>query len=753
MAGKRHLMFLIGGLLAACGGDEAGGRPDLEVEPETLVQFDAEVLDLLTPDVEPEAEIAAEVFDSAPAEEVDVGASCGAEPFSFFCPCTRNTQCDAGWCVPVDEDAVAMRCSRTCQDECPNGWECRGVAAGGDPVFLCQPPIDALCDACEKDADCKEIGALCGDFPDGRFCGRDCEGAPAMCGEGFVCGEVKNELGQVRAYQCMPTGGSCVCPDDTDYANDPLNCAVCGNACAFAGGVAGCAGSTCFLASCVDGFQDLDRDESNGCEYGCTKVSDSDEPDRVCNGSNCDQDCDGIDGSYGSAVFVSATGVNGASGAPYDPVPTIAAGIDKALELGRPHVYVAAGTYQGELYLKAGVSVFGSYSNDGRWTRNLLLHKTILSNQSGTTSVRVVVADGISGVRTVLDGVDVIAGSNANPGGSSYAIWVRASDDTLVLRNLRAIGGNGGPGLDGDAGQKGADGATGDPGNQGAKNCGDTRAQGGAPGGNQCTGGRNATGGPGGDAGCDSFLGSDTAPDWGSPSAAGAGGGNPGNGDGPGDAGGPGQGGSDGGGGPSGEVVQGFWRGLAGGDGTGGDNGIGGGGGAGGEGGINIATGRWGGGGGGGGSGGCGGAAARGGSAGGGSFGLFLVDASPTLSGVSFGHRSGGNGGKGGKGGDKGVGRDGGLGGQPYDSHANNGGKGGKGGDGGRGGHGGGGAGGVGYGVFLVGTSDPRCELVSYDPPDAGGTGGVGGTAADGAGSKGGDGAFGDRNKAAPSCP
>ncbi len=740
--------MVVASMLLGCGG-EAASEPEvqLEVAPEIDVTFNTETLDLLEPETEVTANI--EVVAEVDGTE-EIGAECGAEPYDFFCPCTRNSQCGSGWCVPVDEDAVAMRCSRTCQDECDEGWECRGVATGGDPLFLCQPPIDALCDACEKDADCKELGATCITYDDGKFCGRDCEGAPSMCPSGYSCGEVRNEFGQVAAYQCMPSGGSCVCPDGTDYANDPLNCGVCGNACTFPGGVAGCAESACRLTGCLDSYQDLDRDESNGCEYQCTFVSDEDEPDRECVGSSCDQNCDGIDGSYGDAVFVSATGLAGASGAPYDPIGTIPEGIAKAQATGKPHVYVASGTYQGEVVLRAGVSVFGGYSNDGKWQRNLLLHKTILSNQSGATSVRVVIADGIVGVRTVLDGVHVVAGNNPNPGGSSYGIWVRACDDQLVLQNLSAIGGNGGQGIDGTDGQKGADGATGDPGQKGAKNCNDNRTQGGAPGGNQCTSGRNAAGGEGGDAGCDSFLGSDTAPTNGSPSPGGAAGGIPSNGDGPGDPGGPGNGGRDGaGGGRDGEVVQGFWRGFAGGDGSAGENGIGGGGGAGGEGGINVATGRWGGGGGGGGSGGCGGGLARGGGAGGGSFGLFLVDASPTLSSVALGHRSGGNGGRGGRGGDQGLGKDGGARGEPYDSDANPGGKGGKGGDGGRGGHGGGGAGGVAFGLYLTGTSDPRCDNVTYAPPDSGGTGGVGGAAH---GSKGDDGALGDRNKPSPSC-
>lgn len=770
MAGPRYVLPLVlsqltlAAGLGACGGDDPSATDaseDTAPAPDTATVEDTyEILDLLAPDTTPDTApgdhdtaTADAVPDAAPDTDTDIEA-CGAEPFDFFCPCTRNTQCASGWCIPVDEESVAMRCSRTCQDECPNDWECRGAAAGGDPVFLCQPPLDTLCDACEKDADCKELGARCVDFADGAFCGRDCEGAPTMCPEGYACGEVGNEFGQVVAYQCMPTGGSCVCPAGTDYDNDPDNCGVCGRHCDFPGGVGGCQSATCVLASCLPGFIDLDKDPVNGCEYACTKVGDADEPDAACVGSSCDQNCDGIDGAFESAVFVSATGVRGASGTPYDPIPTIPEGLEKALQLGRPHVYVAAGTYQGELRLRAGISVFGGYSNDGRWTRDLALHKSILTNLTGGGSIRVVLAEDIAGVRTVLDGFEVNAGSNPAPSGSSYAIWLRGCDDSLVLRNLSAVGGNGGIGIDGASGPKGPDGQSGDPGDKGAKNCGDTRAQGGLPGQNQCVGGRNAAGGEGGDAGCDSFAGSDTAPASGSPSPGGAAGGNPNNGRGPGDPGGPGQPGEDGSGGSAdGEVVAAFWRGESGADGTPGTNGIGGGGGAGGSGGINIATGRWGGGGGGGGSGGCGGGRALGGGPGGGSFGLFLVDASPTIINCAFGHRSGGNGGKGGKGGDPGLGRDGGAGGDPYDSHAEGGGQGGRGGDGGRGGHGGGGAGGVAFGVYLSGTSDPRCVSVRFDPAGSGGSGGLGGIAADGQGNKGASGAFGDKNKASPSCP
>ena len=161
LGGRREswVVGVVASLLLGCGSDDVV-EPEiaLEVAAEIDVTFNTETLDLLEPETEVTANI--EVVAEVDGTE-EIGAECGAEPYDFFCPCTRNSQCGSGWCVPVDEDAVAMRCSRTCQDQCEQGWECRGVATGGDPLFLCQPPIDALCDACEKDADCKELGATC----------------------------------------------------------------------------------------------------------------------------------------------------------------------------------------------------------------------------------------------------------------------------------------------------------------------------------------------------------------------------------------------------------------------------------------------------------------------------------------------------------------------------------------------------------------------------------------------------------------
>ena len=698
--------------------------------------------------------------DGASDGEGDAGDPCLADPKPFFCPCENNIQCDSGYCVAVDEEAVAARCSKTCLDSCPEGWDCRGVSGQADPTFICQPPVDNLCQPCTTDAQCGAVGDRCVTFDDGDFCGQDCQSA-GQCPEGYGCDEVVDDQGQILAYQCLPVSGSCLCDDDVDYTSDPDHCGGCGEACSYYGAAGVCAASVCSMGACDPGQVNLDGLEATGCEYACDGSADADDwPEAGCAGAACDQNCDGIDGDIARGVFVSATGGSpGGAGTPLDPVDSIGRGIAMAGGAsGRDHVYVAAGTYHEQVTMSAGISVFGGYTNDGSWGRNVALNETIISSASGFNSVRAVIIDGISSRRTVLDGFTVLAGDNPNAGGSSYGIWVRGSSSVVELSHLEVVAGNGGAGSDGVDGSPGPNGVSGSPGTKGDKDGGcdnaSTKAgKGGAGAPNTCTVGPSAAGGSGGRSGCGNPSNSSKPkPQNGDASPGGAPGGS-----GSGDPGDPGSGGGDGhdGVGGSGGVVDasGFWHGADGQPGTGGANGVGGGGGAGGNGGINVLTGRWGGGGGGGGGGGCGGFAGTHGTAGGGSFGVFLYNANPKISHVAAGHRNGGNGGKGGAGGGGGLGRSGGAAGAPYDSKAAWGGAGGSGGPGGDGGHGGGGAGGLAYGLYLAGSSFPTCSDLSFAPAGAGGTGGVGGVSANGQGNSGGDGAWGDRNKPVGSCP
>ncbi|MFW9840321.1 MAG: LamG-like jellyroll fold domain-containing protein [Candidatus Thorarchaeota archaeon] len=115
-----------------------------------------------------------------------------------------------------------------------------------------------------------------------------------------------------------------------------------------------------------------------------------------------------------------------------------------------------------------------------------------------------------------------------------------------------------------------------------------------------------------------------------------------------------------------------------------------------------------GGGGVGGGCGGGGGGEGHGGFGGGASFGIFLSNAMPLISGNTISTAGGGIGGDGGQGGNGGIGGMGGIGGPPGGfGGAADGGQGGAGGNGGKGGQGGGGAGGSSCGIYLAEDSEP----------------------------------------------
>ncbi|PKN56091.1 MAG: hypothetical protein CVU56_18085, partial [Deltaproteobacteria bacterium HGW-Deltaproteobacteria-14] len=201
------------------------------VDPDTgtPVDFDAIITyDSATSDTGGGGEDGATPDTTAPDVHVP---SCDDDPMPFYCPCDNNVQCASGYCVAVDESGVASRCSKTCEDTCPSGWNCRGVSTGGDPVFICLPPVNNLCEPCVTDSTCGTVGDRCVAFDDGHYCGRNCQDDPASCPDQYECGEVTDDNGQILAYQCLPASGSCNCPVGTDYDNDPANCGGCGKPC------------------------------------------------------------------------------------------------------------------------------------------------------------------------------------------------------------------------------------------------------------------------------------------------------------------------------------------------------------------------------------------------------------------------------------------------------------------------------------------------------------------------------------------
>jgi hypothetical protein len=387
------------------------------------------------------------------------------------------------------------------------------------------------------------------------------------------------------------------------------------------------------------------------------------------------------------AYFVSA-GSNDEQGTRLAPYATIQAAVDAAHSDGNHgDVYVAAGTYQGIITLRPGVSIYGGYNDDGitTWIRDIAANVTTV--QGDSTAIFGTAVDSLT-----LDGLTLSSSQAEAYGASSIVVSLHNGSKITISRNALIAG----PGSVGEPGSAGSAALNGNAGGNGLQaQCLADRA-GGAGG----TSTIERAGGRGG-------TGKGSSSDWGvrgeGPENCGGTGGGPGacawisaNNGGAGLKGTDGLAGMDGLAGANiGALEHGGYTSDAanGGDGLSGTHGCGGGGGGGGGGDCSACCG---GGGGGGGAGGQGGKGGYGGHGGGGSFGILLTACSDIF--IVHNSITSGNGGDGGAGGDPGPGGIGGAGGagggRSPSGKLGAGGKGGAGGNGGRGGYGGGAGGG-----------------------------------------------------------
>ncbi len=132
------------------------------------------------------------------------GGPCSAEPLPFGCSCAENTQCQSGFCV---DGVEGPQCTMECAEECPEGWQCRGVSLfGADVTFICVPETELLCAPCKTDKSCGVD--ICADFGGGPHCSFHCQD-DGNCPAGFSCGSVEKD-GETLDL-CVPDSGACDC--------------------------------------------------------------------------------------------------------------------------------------------------------------------------------------------------------------------------------------------------------------------------------------------------------------------------------------------------------------------------------------------------------------------------------------------------------------------------------------------------------------------------------------------------------------
>ncbi|MFO8070427.1 MAG: hypothetical protein R6V85_01015 [Polyangia bacterium] len=403
-------------------------------------------------------------------------------------------------CAAVFPSAESVTCvveggsARCAITACPEGHHLIGDS-------YCAADQSVLCLPCENDADCAQIdpSALCLTLPGGDTrCGAACdpEAETSGCPQGFWCGS------QGVGGQCTPLSGSCACipenagqqlgcwvespngeslcpglqlcdgeqltecepileeicdleDNDCDgqtdegfvqdgyYVSDD-HCGACNHPCFSP---AENTQAHCELSAdgpiceyeCMPGFADIDGLALNGCE--CEMFAAQWPPGALGVDGNCDGEID----DTSEFVFVSKDGDDADPGTLEAPLLTIARGVEIAEPWGKT-VLVSQGTYDEQVAIASGVSIFGGYRSDFL-ERDAVLFEVRIEH-GDAPGMPVLIAEDVH-QDTKLGGLTIAGGDGVSPGDGTTAVRLVDCGPELELSEMIV---EAGAGADGTAG-------------------------------------------------------------------------------------------------------------------------------------------------------------------------------------------------------------------------------------------------------------------------------------------------------------
>jgi hypothetical protein len=150
-------------------------------------------------------------------------------------------------------------------------------------------------------------------------------------------------------------------------------------------------------------------------------------------------------------VFVAPNGSLASDcGSATDPCSTILQGMDRAEVLSRTTLYLASGTYEEPLTLRAGLTVRGGYERSGdSWMRSCDGDRATRTRIESSTEVGAWAEyTGIAEIETLT--ISTLA--KAPMGHSTYGVFARGTDTQLTLREVEVYAASGGDGQTGNSG-------------------------------------------------------------------------------------------------------------------------------------------------------------------------------------------------------------------------------------------------------------------------------------------------------------